>query len=61
MFFNYFFFLFPVDIGISAVNEPDFQIVIKILYICGSLALLFVFVLFLFSSSMSLSLLEKGY
>ena len=30
MFFNDFFFLLPVDIGLSAVLEPDFQIVIKI-------------------------------
>ena len=30
MFFNVFFFLLPVDIGLSAVLEPDFQIVIKI-------------------------------
>ena len=30
MIFNDFFFLLPVDIGLSAVLEPDFQIVIKI-------------------------------
>ena len=30
MFFNDFFFLLPVDIGLSAVLEPDFQIVIEI-------------------------------